>query len=377
MSQKIVVVEIGFAAIRAGLAGRPSPQVVMAPPAALSTRQEYLELLAGLFVGSLQLRPKECQVLVVEKVSASRVERALLLSVLLKDLQVSAVTMQIDLCMSLLASGSQTMTGLVVDIGVRETRMISLAFGRPIQQSLRVVGIGVSHAVDAFIASIVSHLGISVGHEGETEVAQQQRLQGLKSLFEKVADAAANGEQDTVVVSPKQSLHGKAFSLPASLRRTAVVQTLVHGYTPVLGSASTRGGEEEEEGGVVTVLHPGGLVSAMVSCLSACNHDIRRACANNVVCIGGGAMIPNLAAELCAQATTAAAADGVLSSPLVPSDLAFATDSLAWTGASLFGKLKSSQARFITAAQFNADKPPPDWQSLDPDDWTFYSPLGV
>ena len=87
-------------------------------------------------------------------------------------------------------------------------------------------------------------------------------------------------------------------------------------------------------------------------------------------------MIPNLAAELCAQATTAAAADGVLSSPLVPSDLAFAADSLAWTGASLFGTLKSSQARFMTAAQYHADKPPPDWQSLDPDDWTFYSPLG-
>ena len=345
-----VVLEIGTVTCRGGLAGRHHPHFVIPTPVNLlvsPSRANYLEFLTKLFVHYLQLRPKDCQVVIVEKNSAVRLERALLQFVLLKDLQVNSLTMQIDMCMSLLASGSASMTGLVIDIGNLETRMIAFAFGRPVQQSFRIVGIGVSHAFDAFLVLLLSHLGLPQRQDQASNVE-------LKSLFEKAVNASPDNQD--IQVNPKQSLHGKTFILPASVRRAAA-ETLIFGRTPV-----------DAEDGYVNVLHTNGLAGAIVDCVSACNHDIRRACTANVVLSGGGAMISHLSEELCKEANKLLGTDPVL----IPAVSAFSADSMAWTGASLFATLKSSQARFV-GAQY-AEKAPPDWMSLDPQDWTYFAP---
>lgn len=357
-----MVLELGSASIRGGLAGRHHPAFVLATttPARVpgDLRLAYLELLTRLFTAHLHVRPKECQVVVVEKVTAARVEREHVMSVLLKDLQVQAVTMQIDLCMSLLANGSADMTGLVIDIGHTETRMMAVAMGRPLQQTLRIVGIGVAHALEAFRVSLLEHLG------QPNEAGDGAGRDEIRALFEKVVCARPPDGQG-VQVSPKQWLNGgKAFDLPASLRSIGA-QTLIHGHTPA--------GAQQ---GFVQVLHAQGLAGALASCAAACNHDVRRACTGNVVFSGGGAMIPQLAVELCdaASAIAAAPAASVTAPRFVASDSAFGADAMAWTGASLFATLKSSQARFVgEAAQGGENMPLPDWQSLHPDDWTFCS----
>jgi len=362
-----IVLEVGACWIRAGLGSRHHPTYVEATPGSLLSgdRVQCLEQLSIIFTHGLQVRPKECVVVVVEKVTAAREHRTNVLHVLLKDLQVQAVTMQMDLCMTILASGSSSLTGLVVDIGSRETRLMAVALGRPILQTLRIVGIGMAQALDVFTALLLEHLELL---PSETE-GGGGREEGISSLFQKVAHASPDCPD--VSLSPKGWLHGQSFALPAALRRVPLL-ALVNGQA----RKSLRSDQVE-------ILHPEGVAGALAACALACNHDIRKQCLANVVVCGGGGLVPDLPRLLCDEAwrllsQTPLAAP---SSPRpIPASPAFSADSLAWTGAALFASTKSAvrggaRERFITLKDFEARRSTaPDWLSLDDQDWLFCAP---
>ena len=363
-----IVLELGACWIRAGLGGRHHPTYVEATPGALLSggRVQCLEQLSIIFTHGLQIRPKECVVVVVEKATTAREHRTNVLHVLLKDLQVQAVTMQMDLCMTILASGSSNLTGLVVDIGCRETRLMAVALGRPILQTLRIVGIGMAQALDVFSALLLEHLEILPAGTGEGE----GREEGIASLFQKVANAAPDCPD--VTVSPKDWLNGQSFALPAALRRVPLL-ALINGQA-----------RKSLHSDQVEVLHPEGVAGALAACALACNHDIRKHCLANVVVCGGGGLVPDLPRLLCDEAWRLLSLTHLAapSSPRpTPASHAFSADSLAWTGAALFASAKSAarggaRERFITLKDFEArQSTAPDWQSLDAQDWIFSAPV--
>jgi hypothetical protein len=89
---KAVVLELGGRYARGGLAGEPAPRFTLEhglqeDDANLKVR--LCELFRHIFVDLLQLKSKQCSVLLVEKLLVSRTLRDHVLSVLLKEFNVS------------------------------------------------------------------------------------------------------------------------------------------------------------------------------------------------------------------------------------------------------------------------------------------------
>ena len=141
-----VVLEIGSAWVRGGLAGEDFPRFVVPLGSACLTpkysysslskaeasRMRYLELVNTMFLEHLLVRPKDCRVVVVESVFNSKEERHALLEVLLTHVGVKAVSIQPGLHLALLTTGSDT--GIVLDVGHSECRAIAIAHGIPLLQ---------------------------------------------------------------------------------------------------------------------------------------------------------------------------------------------------------------------------------------------------
>ena len=90
----------------------------------------YLELVGTIFSEHLIVRPKDCRVVVVERVFNSEGGRQALLEVLLTHMGVKSVSVQADLHLALLPTGCDT--GIVLDIGENQCRAAAIAYGSPI-----------------------------------------------------------------------------------------------------------------------------------------------------------------------------------------------------------------------------------------------------
>lgn len=414
-----VVLEFGSAYVRGGVAGRFCPHFVVPTPAALleglPSRKAYLEVLSRLFVDYLQLRPKECQVVVVEKVSATRAHRSVLLTVLLRDLRVLGATMQIDLCLAVLSSsppdalGMPSLTGLVVDIGERETRVLAVALGRPLMQTLRLVPLGMAHARDVFARLLRGHFGAAVEAASDASI---------RSLFERASLAPlAEQSHPDLKISPG-TLSPKPLVLPSRLRHLPLLVLL-------RGEDHSRGGEQEVE---VVVLD--GLSGALADSILSLSADTRASCLANVLVTGGGGGVPGMAEALCRETARlvglrprlarlagglGGARGGLSDAQLTPSSSsssspadngngngaeggggglggphdagmrpgvsAFAPDLQAWTGGSLFGRLTDARyaAKYVCDAAAEEGEGgllrAPDWMSLSSKDWAFVRPV--
>ena len=415
-----VVLEFGCAYLRGGVAGRFSPHFVVPTPAALRegppSRKAYLEVLTRLFVDYLQLRPKECQVVVVEKVSATRAHRSVLLTVLLRDLRVLGATMQIDLCLAVLSSspldacGAPSLTGLVVDIGERETRILAVALGRPLLQTLRLVPLGMGHAREVFARLLRQHFGARIDAAASDAAIQ--------SLFERSSLAPVPRHTEApsgldLQISPG-ALSPQPLLLPGRLRHLPLLVLL-------RGEDHSSGGEDELE-----VVVSDGLAGALADAILSLAPDLRASVMGNLLVAGGGGDVPGMAEALCVETARlvgrlprlarlsgsmggagAGAGAGVAggatmqggqrdaASPssasgapadaglLQPGLSAFAPDLLAWTGGSLFGKLSDARyaAKYVSDGTAEEEEGgllrAPDWMSLSSADWAFVRPVAA
>ena len=119
-----VVLEVGATHVRGGIAGECTPRFVIPTPfrptpslTHLSTttstgetameamRMNCLEGLRVIFLDYLQIRAKDCSVLVVENMFAPVAFRDQLFNALLNEMQVQAVCFQPDMLMPILATG--------------------------------------------------------------------------------------------------------------------------------------------------------------------------------------------------------------------------------------------------------------------------------
>ena len=100
-NQQTVVIELGSSLLRVGIAGEPSPRFI-APINAFPElrtctsetqgpgriRRLYAEFFQNIFLEYLQMKSRDCRVLIIEKLFSPRLQRNSLLTSLLKDIQV-------------------------------------------------------------------------------------------------------------------------------------------------------------------------------------------------------------------------------------------------------------------------------------------------
>ena len=97
MTTNTIVMELGGSLLRIGFAGESVPRFILPSnmfPTVIKSpgkiRQKCTEIFHSLFLQQLQVKSKDCRVLVIEKFYTPRILRNSLLTSLLKDLQVRA-----------------------------------------------------------------------------------------------------------------------------------------------------------------------------------------------------------------------------------------------------------------------------------------------
>ena len=106
MSIPTVVIELGNSVFRVGFAGESCPRFSALSAMVASEkhrpdsgedfyrallRQQWLETLSRILYDCVQVRPKECRVLLLEKLYLKKEDRDSIITVLLRDLQVSRI----------------------------------------------------------------------------------------------------------------------------------------------------------------------------------------------------------------------------------------------------------------------------------------------
>lgn len=175
---KTIVVEFGSRFLRAGFASETNPSFIAESSGILeitdthSLKIKLIELFQIIFIEKLVVKPKEYNILIVEKLSSSRIFRNHLLTILFTEFQVmfiwifwyfiklayakhlswsqvASVSMQPDLFMGVLSSGCSS--GVIIDIGHDSTQIICFDQGRPLLHTYKCKKN--THFIYSFLAS--------------------------------------------------------------------------------------------------------------------------------------------------------------------------------------------------------------------------------
>jgi len=136
-----------------------------------------------------------------------------------------------------------------------------------------------------------------------------------------------------------------------------------------------------------------GASGILMNSLSSCCIDVRLPVARHIVVTGGGSEIPGLSAAICAHASHLIEQRGRASPSsstvidtmhklenhrLCAFHSSFNGSLLSWIGGSLFSSLSSNSAAYVSLKELQPESSDndlltaPDWQSLNPDNWSFY-----
>jgi len=425
--QSHVVLEIGSTHVRGGFAGECVPRFVIPTPfrftnksalgEQLSTSEIRIICLEGLrmiFLEYLQIRSKDCSVLVIENMFAVAVFRDQLFNVLLNEMQIQAVCFQSDMLMPLLATGCSS--GIVVDVGSEECRALCIAHGRPLLNTFVATPIGVNQAAKRFHRLLSSCDAFSQETKGEINEPPVLSEAFTETLFERVAVADTD---DETAVDVRCVYEGTEVMVQGWLRSDCLTSLI----------AGDDGDEDSHD-------EVGGLLGLILACILKCSADVRCIGLKNIVLAGGGAQLPGLPEAVCrklctvlnspSEAKSMTCADNINRlRPLFSSDAftegvsggsavlspdsamkllaqhSFPKSSLNWIGGSLFASVKANRAsKYVerdeyllfsrntaTAAKKDMAKSgekvghdiddlvlmrAPDWLSTNPNDWRFY-----
>ena len=381
----------------------PSPPV----PAA-DFRRHWLVVLTAVFVDHLFVAPKECKVLVVEQLHTPSAVRNGLITALLHDLRVPAVSMQPGVLLPVLASGGDS--GVVVDVGETECRAVAVAHGRPVLQSYVTVPVGVRTARTRFRRQLASEATAAAAHHVLSADVDGHAFRGLFDAAVGALPPAAPA--DLAFPSGWRGVCTEPLTVPGSLR-TACVGGLVDGSAAAApdGGGGAYDADSDADADADADGAPydevGGAAGALLETLRRCARDVRACAARRVIFAGGGAAIAGMANAVCAAAARRAERDpryaDLCACPLRPAPAtAFSPADLAWVGGSLFASVKANEAKFVRLQDLGhvAPAPPspvpaeaapllatahklgltdvlaaPDWLSVHEKDWAFFAPV--
>lgn len=227
-----------------------------------------------LLVHCLHVRPSENKVLICEPLAGSTTFREALAYVLFQWLRVPAIVMAPSLEMPLYTAGAET--GLVVDVGFRESHVLAVVFGRPLLHTYAVVGMGALTLLDRArellesAATAKKERGCLSGQRGD-----RLPLELLQDIVMRACFVV--GKEDFQVDAEPIAYEEKGFKLTLTPElRTTVAEGLF--------AESVDDGES--------------LPIAVLECLRRCPRDVRRLLASHVLVSGGVAMLPGFCPRL-------------------------------------------------------------------------------
>jgi actin-related protein len=263
-SRHTVVIELGSSLVRVGFAGEAIPRFITTIDKFPTftekaeyrgelnigkVRKLYTDFFHLLFLEYLQVKSRDYKILIVEKFYTPRIDRNCMVTSLLKDLQVISVSMQPDLLLPLLTAGMKS--GLIIDLGETECRVIAIAYGRAVMHSYRMTPIGIKNAANNFSRQIKKLLN----HDIDSNISSNEQS---RALFEKVADLSEN--VSSIKVSSLSSLSKEEFILPSALRQKCL--SLI-----VSGTTAAEDDDNDDE--------VGGCSGLLLECLRSLDTDLR------------------------------------------------------------------------------------------------------
>ena len=265
LDEEAVVVEIGTAYTKCGYSGEALPRSVVKTPSALSnpelSESEFYDALRDflniIYFHKVQSRPKEGATVLCENLMASRKLLEAAVKVMFEDFQVPILYLVMENSLPVYTSGGYT--GLVVDSGFTDARVLPIFEGIPIVNSYQSMDCGLKKVLECMKTKL--------------ELDNDQAVEDILVKMAKVSFGELRkelqerkGDRDYYVV-PK----GSGTRVKVSLRQR---------FTP----------EEVMFGNYDSNQH--NIAAGVLKSLLKCDIDTRKGLINNIILCGGGSMIP-------------------------------------------------------------------------------------
>ncbi|CAH0476472.1 unnamed protein product [Peronospora belbahrii] len=279
-----LVLELGARYARCGLSGERAPRCVkrwqvgdlLQTPLSASEWHEFLcSKLHTLCYDLLLVNPTRRRFVVCEDLLLPRVFREMLLRVLFDVFNASAVTLVPSMLAVLYATANHT--ALVVDCGWAETRLLPVFKGIPLPYFYETVPVGSRNCCEVIQRELNSscdqRMDTSKLVNPVTDIVAEDILE--RACFAQQKDPLPN-----VVDAEFQTQGNDVLQVPGFLRTSVVEQLL--------------SGDEGRDGT--------SIVDGIVQVLRKAPLDVRAAMLENLLLVGGTAMIPGLAQRVVAEA---------------------------------------------------------------------------
>ncbi|RUS89670.1 hypothetical protein EGW08_002591 [Elysia chlorotica] len=379
---KIIIVDIGAAYTKCGLAGETGPRCIIPSRVKNPRTKEVInvwnysntselyenlkELVYALIFKHLLVTPKDRRVVVVESLLCPSEFRETLVKVLFKQFEVGSVLFASSHLLSLLTLG--TSTGLVMDVGYKETLVVPVYEGIPIMkgwQSLPVAGKAIESRIKT---QLMEHGTISTS---------EQKFEAVSSVPESITDEVVedikvrccfvtefNRGQQIQEVTMRG---GHANKLPPPPPDTD--------YPLDGGSILNVSGRIREHSCEVLFEQDNeetSIATLLLEALVKCPIDTRKALSSNVVVIGGTAMMPGFYHRLNMELVE------LLKKPHYANQLGVKQfrfhcppakeNYTAWLGGALTGALETLPSKSLSRDAYLQRGKLPDWCCVDSHD---------
>ncbi|KAL3668310.1 hypothetical protein V7S43_006403 [Phytophthora oleae] len=346
-----LVLDLGARYVRCGISGERAPRCVerwqvgdmlQKPLSAAEWRQYLYPKLHALCFDLLLVNPTRRRFVVCEDLLLPRVFRETLLNILFDVLKASAVTVVPSMMAVLYATTNHT--ALVVDCGWAETRLLPVFKGIPLPYLYETVSVGSRNCCEVI--------------KRELNVYRDQPMDGSKlvtpiteTMAEDILERACFAQQkDPLPNVVDAEFQTQDMQVSGNLR-TAAVEQLLSGDDGTDGTS---------------------IVDGIIHVLKKAPLDIRAAMLENLLLVGGTAMIPGLAQRVVAEVREAlrhdnefaSASDAVGRAQLVQTY--FPRNMLAWVGGSIYAATDSARVSAISSQEYSSSKGTsiPDWLTV-------------
>ena len=279
------------------------------------TREGWLDVIAPLmqhiYFSVLRTKPDERRVIIIEDLVANTLMRSAIAHVLFDLLNVPSAAFAPSLVLALSTTGVGS--GIVVDIGLAETRVLPIVHGSPVSRAFQTLPVGA--------ATVRARMETPTFSAAMAEEALAQRgcvAPRRPARSGAAGDGAADGDAERSAVAEG--------SAAAAGRALEVLWEL-----------------DEEECSVAT---------SVLDALLLCSADVRCRAAQNIVLVGGLAVLPGIDARLRAEIVDRCAElprfhsllplrerFGFFAEAELGGRTLFPASTRAWVGGSLLGKL--------------------------------------
>lgn len=333
-----LILEIGEAYTKFGFATESSPRMIVPtnlkysmsqgvlPPSQKQWEEVVMKFFRFLYTERIRVNPPDRKVVVLENPFWTLAFKQAVATTLFA-LKVPAVRFVLGISLPIYITGNES--GLIIDVGFGETRVLPVMDGFPIMSALKTSPVGMHTVHKRFLSECKQEAELSRA-QTETIVLRNCFVSGAKS-----EESKGEAKQETVE-------GGGVVNVSYRARATA---------------ANTLFGDNEDSYNIAR---------SVVDSLRACSIDSRAALVRNVVVCGGTAMLPGFRRRLLDEVDLLLASDPLvrgLKSKLFLFDSPFPANIQQFVGASLVSSLGTET--FIEAPEVKVGVPIPieDWST--------------